>query len=73
MELQEIDVKIDPDGRVHIEVRGVKGPACLALTKPLEEALGDQVIDRQMTPEALDQPEKKPVQDKDVDKRRRKA
>ena len=52
MELQEIDVIIDRDGQVRIEVRGVKGPSCLDLTKGLEAALGGQVEDRQMTPEA---------------------
>jgi hypothetical protein len=52
MELQEIDVIIDKDGQVKIEVRGVKGPACLDLTRELEAALGGEVIDRQMTAEA---------------------
>jgi hypothetical protein len=52
MELQEIDVIIDKDGQVRIEVRGVKGPSCLDLTKGLEAALGGQVEDRQMTPES---------------------
>ena len=52
MEMQEVDVFIDKDGRVRLEVRGVKGPSCLDLTKGLEEALGGQVEDRQMTPES---------------------
>jgi hypothetical protein len=52
MEIQEIDVIIDKDGQVKIEVRGVKGPACLDLTKELEAALGGEVVDRQMTAEA---------------------
>lgn len=52
MELQEIDVFIEADGKVRIEVRGVKGGACLALTKELEEALGGQIESREMTPEA---------------------
>ena len=52
MELQEIDVFIDQDGQVRIEVRGVKGGACLDLTATLEQALGGQVEARQMTPEA---------------------
>ncbi len=50
--MQEVDVFIEKDGRVRIEVRGVKGPSCLDLTKGLEEALGGQVEDRQMTPES---------------------
>lgn len=52
MELQEIDVFIEKDGRVKIEVRGVKGMSCLDLTKDLEAVLGDQTVIRKMTPEA---------------------
>jgi hypothetical protein len=52
MDLQEIEVVIDKNGKVRVEVRGVKGMSCLDLTKGLEEALGGQVEDRQMTPEA---------------------
>ncbi len=52
MELQEIDVFIDKDGQVRLEVRGVKGGACLTVTKGLERALGGQVVTREMTPEA---------------------
>lgn len=52
MELQEIEVFIEKDGQVRIEVRGVKGKACLDLTASLEEALGGQVVSREMTPEA---------------------
>ena len=54
MELQEIEVFIDKDGKVRIEVRGVKGMSCLDLTKDLEEALGGEVEDREMTPEAYE-------------------
>ena len=52
MELQEIDVYIEPDGEVRVEVRGVKGLSCLDLTKALEDALGGQIVAREMTPEA---------------------
>ena len=52
VEMQEITVVIDKDGQVRVEVRGVKGASCLDVTKGLEEALGGQVEDRQMTPEA---------------------
>lgn len=54
MELQEIEVLIDKDGRVHIKVHGVKGMSCLELTKDLEAALGGQIEAREMTPEAYD-------------------
>ena len=53
MELQEIEVVIDPDGKVRVEVHGVNGPACLEVTKDLEAALGGQVIAREMTSDAL--------------------
>ncbi len=52
MDLQEIDVFIDKTGQVRIEVRGVKGLTCLDLTRDLEAALGGEVVQRQMTPEA---------------------
>ena len=52
MDLEEIDVFIEKDGQVRIEVRGVKGSHCLTVTKDLEQALGGQVLKREMTPEA---------------------
>ena len=52
MELEEIDVFIEKDGQVRIEVRGVKGTHCLTVTKDLEQALGGQIAQREMTPEA---------------------
>lgn len=35
-----ITLEVDKDGHVIVEVNGVQGPACLALTKELEAALG---------------------------------
>ncbi len=55
MDFQQIEVIIDKQGKVQIEVQGVKGPACLDLTKALEEALGGDVEERRMTPEADEQ------------------
>lgn len=52
MEVQEIEVFIDKDGQVRIEVHGVKGMACLDLTRDLEEALGGEVEERELTSEA---------------------
>ena len=51
MELQEIEVTIDQDGKVRIAVRGVKGSLCLELTRALEEALGGLVESREFTSE----------------------
>ena len=67
MELEEIEIYIDKDGNVRIEVRGVKGQKCLELTADLEAALGGQIEERQMTPEAL---EGTPVQLPQEQKRR---
>jgi hypothetical protein len=52
MDIQEIEVFIDKDGQTRLQVRGVKGDACLEITRPLEEALGGQVYEREMTNEA---------------------
>jgi len=54
MEVQEIEVTIDENGQVQIHVSGVKGEACLEITRPLEQALGGQLT-REMTPEALEE------------------
>jgi len=53
MELQEIDIFIEKDGQVKLEVRGVKGPGCLDLTRDLEKALGG-AVEREMRPEAYE-------------------
>ncbi len=65
MELQEIEVIIGKDGQVQIQVRGVQGLKCLEITKPLEEALGNQIVARIMNPDVLqgDQPSISPDQD----------
>ena len=65
MELQEIEVFIDEDGKVRIEVRGVKGEACLDLTQALEAALGGEVESRELTPEASEVVEVEEVRLKD--------
>ena len=54
MELQEIEGVIGKDGKVQVMVRGVKGEACLELTRELEALLGGEVEERQMTPEAYE-------------------
>lgn len=54
MELEEIEVVIDPDGTTRIEVRGVGGPRCLEVTADLEAALGGEVTARELSAEAHD-------------------
>lgn len=51
MDVQEIEVIIEEDGRVRVDVRGVKGPVCVDLTHALEAALGGDAVEREMTPE----------------------
>jgi hypothetical protein len=41
MTMQELEITIDNEGRVLVHVKGVKGEGCLALTKNLENAVGD--------------------------------
>ena len=57
MELQEIDVFIDADGKVKVEIQGVKGNKCLGITKAMEELLGGEVLDRNFTDEFNEAPQ----------------
>ncbi len=52
MNYQELEVVIHPDGKVEIRVRGVTGMGCLDLTRALEEALGGEILERELQPEA---------------------
>ena len=40
MEYQNIIIKIDKEGKLFLEVDGVKGKKCLSITKELESMLG---------------------------------
>jgi len=54
MEMQELEITIDREGRVQIAVRGVRGEGCLALTKKMENAVGT-VEERTYTAEYYEQ------------------
>ena len=54
MEVQEVEITIDKDGKVNIHVRGLQGAACLDITQALEAVLGNEIESREMTPEAGD-------------------
>ncbi len=41
MTMQELEITIDNEGRVLVHVSGAKGEECLALTKNLENAVGE--------------------------------
>jgi hypothetical protein len=57
MELQEIEVQINADGKVEIRVKGVKNQQCLDITADLEKALGGEILLREMTtPSSEDAP-----------------
>ncbi len=64
MELQEIRIAIDKDGRVRVDVNGVKGMKCLDVTRALEAALGDDV-EREMTPDAYEQEQELELDNRD--------
>ncbi len=51
MRTEEVEVTIDPEGRVKLSVRGVKGKGCVDVTSALEEALGADVESRTYTSE----------------------
>ena len=51
MHKQELEITISPTGEVSFTVKGVKGGACLAETKFLEDALGGVVLEREKTSE----------------------
>lgn len=40
MSKQQVIVTAAPDGTVVVETVGIKGPACEAFSKPIEDALG---------------------------------
>lgn len=63
MNIEEITVSIGPDGKVQLEVRGVKGDGCLDLTRALEAMLGGDIEAREMTPEASENARRSAGQD----------
>lgn len=54
--LEEIEITIDPDGKTRVQVRGVPGPDCVALTAALEEKIGALSGERVKTAEFYDAP-----------------
>jgi hypothetical protein len=55
MEMQEMEITIDNEGRIHVKVNGAHGADCLALTKNLEDATG-VVEERVYSPAYYEQP-----------------
>jgi hypothetical protein len=54
MEIQELEITIDKEGKVQVAVRGVKGEGCLEITKNIENAVGT-VEERGYTAEFYEQ------------------
>jgi hypothetical protein len=44
--MQEVIVNVDAEGGVKVEAKGVIGQGCQALTRALEQALGDTTADQ---------------------------
>jgi len=55
MEMQELEITIDKEGRVQVATRGIHGGGCLAATKNIENAVGT-VEEREYTAEYYEQP-----------------
>ncbi len=53
VQIQELEVFIDPKGKVSFAVRGVPGKKCLDLTKVLEHDLGGEILEREETSEMV--------------------
>jgi hypothetical protein len=50
MEMQELEITIDNEGRVQIGTKGIHGGDCVVVTRSLEDAIGE-VRDRRFTSE----------------------
>lgn len=46
---KELEITISPTGEVSVQVKCVPGQACIEETKFLEDALGNKIVDRQLT------------------------
>jgi hypothetical protein len=55
MEMQELEITIDNEGRIGVKVNGAHGTACLEMTKNLENATGE-VEKRELLPAYYEQP-----------------
>ena len=55
MEMQELEITINREGKVQVAVRGVHGEGCLAVTRNIETAVGT-VEEREYTAEYYEQP-----------------
>lgn len=62
MKNHDIFIEIKPNGEVHAEIRGVKGPGCLKYAKLLEQIVGN-VSAQELTAEYYEPDESVSLQD----------
>jgi hypothetical protein len=55
-ERKELEITISPDGEVSVRVKCIKGASCVDETKFLENALGNTIESRELTPEYYEAP-----------------
>lgn len=55
MEMQEMEIVIDNEGKIALKVSGARGEECLTMTRKIEEAAGI-VEERKYTAEYYEQP-----------------
>ncbi len=55
MDMKELDITIDREGRVRIAVKGGQSEDCIGLTRKIEEAVG-VIEERILLPEYYEQP-----------------
>lgn len=55
MKLEQIEVIIEPNGKIRLQTSGFSGDECLAATDEIETLLGGQIIERERTAENFEQ------------------
>lgn len=49
MKIEQIEIIIGTDGKIHLQSSGFSGDACLEATEELEALLGNQIVSRERT------------------------
>ncbi len=55
MPMHELDIEIDPQGRVKVHVKGAKGKKCLEYVELFQQILQGKVVEQQLTGEYYEQ------------------
>ena len=67
-EIQELEFYILPDGKVEVQVSGVKGKRCLDVTEAFEKILGNDIEHGEFTRECSEVEEEQAVMDRAFDR-----